>query len=661
MFQVPATPPAGEVPLDIDLSVFDALEAPDLFNEPLGIRPDDPVPGDAPIALSGRDLERFKYRLDLSLSKAKGKMTKVHADARMDRQVYKTLERDQEYPGQPNVTTPISANKSDGLLAQLIDAMEQRPLASFVPEGIGRPAERAAQVAPLCAAYLEREINRGGSRERIVRELSKEAVKVGTGIGKLGAVQHPSGEWFMQVTGVIPLERVFFDRLSVPNLKHCFTAYEERIAYYQLEEMADAGLIDRTALERIRMSHSSEFIRSEEEKEAEFMEGSHAFEEENAVHKIYNCYLRFRPSDGGGKSEIYEAVWSDTWKELLAVRLNPVREAFDHPPMYLVRVGKEAGHLLGRGIMRRLAPIQQMADNAINSHLAINDLAAAPPFLYRQQSPFGRLMASQRRIVPGIGIPTLNAPDQGDVKIIDAFRNPGLSLQDISVAQDMADKATYTEEAIGTSAARKTLGQFRVEVQRGTMRVRLDIGDIAYDHAVGLTMLWAMIVAYKVKPHGIVEVEEGGRFLATRDIFTEEIQEVMDGIILPMFEAGEIGLQDLMDLEEEFNQRLTDDMIPSARRSDLTVHLTGTKVIADKAAELEMLGELTPIILQGISLMREDSYWNYHVRSIIEAMGFKDVEKRVPPDPGRILQDDGLRQQLGQPLAETIMHSSSMV
>ena len=114
-------------------------------------------------------------------------------------------------------------------------------------------------------------------------------------------------------------------------------------------------------------------------------------------------------------------------------------------------------------------------------------------------------------------------------------------------------------------------------------------------------------------------------------------------------------------METEFNMRLTDDMIPSARRSDLTIHLTGTKIIADKAAELEMLRELTPLILQGIELARQDSYWNYHMRSIIDAMGFKDIEKRIPADPGKVLDDPAQRLALGNPLAQTITHSSNMV
>lgn len=660
MFDIPQGDPFGAggsdfgAGTDFDFDSFlSDLDAAPLFEDPLGgITGSEP-----PIALQGEDLQRFQFRLEQSLARAKQQMYTIHQDARHDRRVYDVMEREQEYPGQPNLTTPISANKADGLLAHIVDAIEQRPLASFSPEGLGAPAEKAARVAPLCAAYLEREINRGSSRERLIRELPKEAVVVGTGIAKLAMVQHPSGEWFTQVGEIIPIERFYVDRIRVSNLKHVFSAYEERYPYYQLEEMADAGLLDPLELEKLRSANETPEP-SETEKEAEFYERQHAYQGETSVHTIYYCYMRYRPL-GGGKAELYEAIYNETYRTLLAVRLNPAAEAFDHPPLALVRVGKKPGHLFGRGLMRRLAPIQRMADNAVNSHIAINDLAASPPFQYKQHSPFGRLMAEKRRLVPGVGIPTLGTPDRGDVQPLQ-FNNPGLSLQDISVAQSFADKATYTEEAIGTTSDRKTLGQFRVEMQRGTMRVRLDLGDLAYDMAQLLTMMWSVMLAYKVKPAGIVEVEEGGKFLGAREIDTDEITELMDGIIMPLFQQGQIDVTVLEQFEEEFNGRLTDSTVPSGRRSDLTISLSGTKVIADKATELEMLVELTPYILQGLELAKADTYFNYHLRSILLAMGFKDIDKRIPPDPG-VVVDAQARQQLGEPLAQTINHSSNMV
>lgn len=642
---------------------------PSMFDEGFGVMPmfgdasafGDPGfnPEDGPMALQGEDLDRFKYRLKLSLDTARGKMQFIHEDAMNDRRVYMTMERETEYPGQSNLTTPISANKADGLLAHIVDAIEQRPLASFVPEGIGKPAEIAARVAPLAAAALEREINRGGSRERLIRDLSKEAVVVGTGIGRLSLVEHPSGEWFVKVADIIKIENFFVDRVAVDNLKHTFCGYEERKPLYQLEEMADSGLLDPEAVTKLRNTHVGTFTETVGEEAALFRETHHSFQEEVTVQKIFYCYMRFRAA-GDMKAELYEAVWSDEHQLLLAVRKNPVREAFDHPPLMLWRVGKTPRHLFGRGVIRRLVPEQEMADNAINAHLALNTLAASPPFMYKQNGPFGRLMQNERRIVPGIGIPTLDYPSREEVKTIE-IHNPGLSLQDVSVAQAFADRATYTEEAIGTSSDRKTLGQFRVEVQRGTMRVRLDLGDLAYDASIGLSMIWSMMVAYKVKPSGVIEVEEGGKFLGYSQIDAEEIGEVMNSIVLPLWNSDEVTMGELQELESEFNGRLTDGLIPSARRNDLTIHLTGTKIIADKATELDMLHQLTPYMLQGLELAKVDPWWNLHLRSIIDAMGFKDIDRRVPPMPeGQDTQDPMQAQMMRQQMGEMVSRSSNL-
>lgn len=625
---------------------FSSLSPPELFQ-------DTPPGSESPIALSGRDLERFRWRLDQSLERALTQMAPIHADARRDRQVYRTMRRTQDYEGQPNLTTPLAMNKVDGWLAQAIEAIEQRPFGSFVAEGIGQPAEHAAQVAPVCAAYLEREINRGGSRELLARELTKEAAVVGTGICKLAMIQHPSGEWFAKPTTIIPLEDFYVDRIRVSNLKHAFSAYRDRLPYYLIQEMADNGLLDRDAVQRLGALVTANLEPTEAEREAGFHETSNAFQEENVIHELFWCYMRFG-------SVLYEAVWAKQHKVLLAVRPNPVGDAFDHPPLGLLRIGKTPGHLFGRSIVRRLDAIQEMSDNAVNTHLSLNNLAASPPFVYNQNSPFGRLVESKRRLLPGIGIPSLGSPKANDVLPLQ-FNNPGLALQDVGVAQTFADKATYTEEAIGSTQSRKTLGQFRVEVQRGTMRIHLDLGDLAYDMSQILTMLWSMVVRYKVIPSGIVEVEEGGRFLAAEEVTREEIEGVMDELVVERYNAGELTTQDIADLEAEFNKRLTNDTVPSARRSDLTIMLTGTKVIADKATELEMLVELTPYILQGLELAKQDTYFNYHLRSILESMGFKDIEKRMPPDPGQAMMDPAQRQELSQPLAETIMRSSNMV
>ena len=122
-----------------------------------------------------------------------------------------------------------------------------------------------------------------------------------------------------------------------------------------------------------------------------------------------------------------------------------------------------------------------------------------------------------------MGIPTYSSPDKGDVATLQ-LPNPGLNIQDVSIAQQFASQATYTEEAIGSSPqGRRTLGQFQVEVQKGTIRLRLDLADFAYDMAYFLKMYWAFINAYKIGPQGVVEVTEKGKLIASRRIGRSEL------------------------------------------------------------------------------------------------------------------------------------------
>lgn len=647
MFDLPTNEPGG--------NIFADVLDPSIPNEAMPFAVPEPS-GEGAIELSGEDLKRFIFRFDHSLSNAEARMEKIHRNARIDRAIYRMMEKEQDYPGQPNITTPLSANKADGVLAHIVDAIEQRPFASFTPEGIGKPAELATQVSRVCEAYLEREINKSHSRERYARELPKEAAQVGTGICKLGMAQHPNGEWFAQADRIIRLEHFYVDRIAVPNLKHTFCAFQFRERYYTLEEWAEQDYIDQIALDEIRALNSANATRTFEEEEAEFEEFNFAMQEENAVYRLYEGYMRFRPA-GESKSEIYQCIWSPEYKKPLSIRKNPVREAFDAPPLKLVRIGKQPGNLFGRGIMRRLNAEQRMSDNGINNHLAMNNLAASPPFMYRMHSPFGKAL-DKKTLKPGQGIATIGAPGDGDVKILE-FPNNGLALQEVDIANAFADKATYTEEAIGTSAGRKTLGQFRVEVQRGSMRLKLDLGDFAYDMADLMTMVWAMVNAYKISADGVVEVEEGGKFLGSKQIEGYEAYQVMDEILSGMIDSGQVREDELQEIMQSFPDRLTAGIIPSARRGDLTISLTGTKVIADKAAELEMLFELTPYITSLLEGARQDSYLNYHLRTIVEAMGFKDAAKRIPDDPGVIIDDPIQRQQLTQPFNEMLNKSSN--
>jgi hypothetical protein len=592
-----------------------------------------------PVQLAGEDLRVFMFRFRAMLESAITNMATVHDDARKDRMFYKMQAREQDYDGQPNITTPITANKTDGVIAHIRDAVEQRPLVAVSVDGVGRSAEEAAEVAPLIEAYVEREINRSGSREVITSHSIREAAVVGSAPTVLSVAVHENGEPFIQLE-VIPLEDFFVDDINAKSLDDIGMAYRKRYRMYELDEMARENFIDQEAVDKIRKFISDRERPTNEEKDKHFNPDA-SLQEDMAPRTVYYGYMRYRPM-GSPAATLYQVVYHRASQTPLALRPSPYADAFDGPNVELMRIGKVSDSLFGRGIPRRLASQQEMGDNAINNHLALNNLAANPPFQYRANSPFGKYLERVGRfgIRAGVGIPTMAQPDQGDVAMM-KFENPGLNLTDVNLANQFASQATYTEEAIGaTSAGRKTLGQFQVEVHKGTIRLRLDLADFAYDAARLLTKYYAMMCAYKIIPSGIVEIEESGKLLAAYDVPKDEVRQSVEASLVPMLMSGEIPPQDMAEVDAELWESLTHGRIPSAIRNDITISLSGTRIIADKIAELEMLNQLSAYILAPgmMEVLENDDYANFHIRSIIRQMGLDSIEKRIPQPPGRHMQ-----------------------
>lgn len=653
---MPAAPAQGPLGLPSSLSDLDAM----LGMEEVGGAIVPVTSQGNPIQLEGEDLRVFMFRFRAMLENAITNMATIHDDARRDRMFYKMQAREQDYDGQPNVTTPITANKTDGVIAHIRDAVEQRPLVAVSVEGVGRSAEDAAEVAPLIEAYVEREINRSGSREVITSHSIREAGVVGSAPAVLSIAVHENGEPFIQIE-VIPLEDFFVDDINAKTVDEIGLAYRKRYRMYELDEMARDGFLDQGAVDKIRKFVSDREKPTNEEKDKHFNPDA-SLQEDMAQRTIYYGYMRYRPMGAMGAT-LYQVIYHRASQTPLAVRPSPYSDAFDGPNLELLRIGKTSDSLFGRGIPRRLAAQQEMGDNAINNHLALNNLAANPPFQYRANSPFGKYLERVGRfgIRAGVGIPTMSAPDQGDVAPM-KFENPGLNLTDVNLANQFASQATYTEEAIGaTSAGRKTLGQFQVEVHKGTIRLRLDLADFAYDASRLLTKYYAMMCAYKIIPAGVVEIEESGKLLGAYEVPRDEVRESIEASLVPMLMSGEIPPQDMAQVDSELWESLTHGRIPSAIRNDLTISLSGTRIIADKIAELEMLNQLSAYILAPgmLEVLAQDDYANFHIRSIIRQMGLDSIEKRIPQPPGRHM-DPQARDAALAPFQQTFQRLSTV-
>ena len=603
------------------------------------------------IVLAGEDLRRFHYRFKVALANAKTQMETIHAEAERDRKIYKTVPRKPLYDGGPDITSPLSADYTDGLRAHIKDAIEQRPLVSFTADGIGRAAEEATEVAPIYEALLEREINRSGSRKKIANDIPDEAIIVGTSIVKLGLSRHGQ-EIFAQTSRLIRLENFFVDRITADDLRDVFCAYRYKERFYNLSDDARKGLLDAAVVEELRPRYSSTEEEVPEEHEQTFHEDA-AYQEENALITLYCGYMRFRP-EGAQESLLYECIYHNDTHKILALRENPAGKAFSAPPLDLIRVSKQPGYLFGRGVVRRLENEQKIADRGINNHLAVNDMAAAPPVQYNVNNPIAAKLAADRVLEPAMWIPNYGPPDRNDILPIQ-IPNNGLAYGEYEIALGMAQRRTYTDEAIGqSSSTRKTLGQFRTEVAKGTLKLRLDLSDVAYDMAEMLKKLWAMIIAYKLEPAGIMSVEPMGKLLANREMGEREVAAAVIEVAAEMLNAEELDFDDIQELTESWPEMLTHGRVPSAKRMDLTLSLSGTKIIADKVGELDVEMQLMPIMLNLIQGATMDTYINHWGRSILRKAGMTDIEKRWPQDPGTVIDNPAERFALVQQLNQLV-------
>jgi hypothetical protein len=614
-----------------------------------------------PIELTGKDLQRFKYRADQMISNSRMKMRTIHEEAKKDREWALAIPKTPKYEGGPDITMPIIAGKDQGLAAHMRDAIEQRPLASITPAGIGLSDESATNIAPLCEAYLEREINRTNSREIVASAMPKEVAEVGTSLVELSLTEI-GGETYIQLGNIIRIENFYCDRINVDTLAETSCWYEYKERHYELEDAAELGIYDRDAID-VMASASSNAKLSQEEENLNFNEGD-TFAEENSLRDLIRGFMRFRP-DGEKETYLYEFVRGSDNMEYLSIRRTKFTMAFNAPPIGIARIGKRAGTLFGRGLGRRLEAQQKMADKYINNHLAATDFMGSPPYLYRANSAIGNAIerTSKRGLLPGQAIPTIGMPNVRDIEPLQLFNSgSGFNLQNVDIATRFSDVSTFAEAAIGSDSgsSRKTLGQFQIEVQNGTLRLRSDLSDFAYDMAIILKMYWASVVAFKIIPSGVVEIEDGGKLIAVDDIDADELSVAIARILNPLTSTGRLDMETASKFQAEYNSMLTNGMIPGVRRPDMSISLSGTRVIADKVSELQLQFQLLPTAVQLFEGARQDSVINYWLRSLVIAAGFKDVDKRVPADPNATV-DPATRSQLLAPYMQMLQTSSNMI
>ena len=629
---------ADEIPLtDTDPNTFDPL---DLLGTDEGL-----------IALSNEDEQRLLYQVRDALSKAEGVMANVRQRARIDRNYYEMLEKIPAYKDGPNYTVPTTRNKTDGVFSHILETIEQTPLFS-----VSGYTEDDIAVAAVNQAYLEREVAFGDNRERLTSGTVKETGVVGTAFVYLEMVEGPNNEPFVQA-GIAKLENMFIYPVEVNDLSQCFVARRFKQPYYILEEQAERGLLVPERVEKLRSSFAVGDSLVPNKTQPDQTQDFH-FSEEMHPHELFEFYIRFRPK--GEKISLFHGIYHQPTHQLLRATLNPYREAFDAPPYRNVRFMSHENYALGTSLPSVLRTPQKIFDDALNSRAAYNRIAATPPYLYNWNNKQLR-KALQDGIIPGMGIPNMGPMDRRDIGAIE-FPHPNLTIQDMEMARQLADEATYNDATIGgiSGTTRKTKYQFQTEFNVGMLRLRLNLRDYIYDMSSVGQMIRAMQVAYKVRREGIVKVDTDSRIsklLSFTPITTEMLSQDIPQILLSM-PPEELQDFDLVGFATDFERMLVNNTIPPASHQGLKVSMTGSKIISDKVYESAMYEEFASYISLLPHAAEDTRIW-YYLKRVAESKGIIDWRRLIGEDPQTKL-DNATFSQIVQPFNEVMQRRSTV-
>lgn len=595
------------------------------------------------ISLNPEELKHFKNLYFSAIEQSRAAMLKIHNNFRHYEMVL-AMEKRLSGKGDdaPSYTSPLSRNKAEGFISHIKDAIEQSELFSFTTRSVGSLAHEGRTLAGLFASYLEREVILSNSREIITTMIPSEVAFFGTAIVPISVSHLPvNGEYFFQVEPPVPLTSFFVDRIDTWNIWQTNPGYVVKYRLSDLFDMAERGMLDYETILRLGESLATHTPTDYEAKQGHFINTS--FDNlDNRLVDVRRAYFRYRPLSGD--RVIYFQVYSyENTREILGVSPNPYAVVFNAPPLAAFRIGKRPNRFFGEGIIERLLSTQDMLDNEINNYFTISGLQTNPPLEVRNGSPFALALTRNnntlRGIKPGLVIPKQGLGSGNDVTPIQFDVDLRTFFGNYNLLKEFGDKSSFSEEALGTSSdSRKTLGQFQAEAQRGLLRVRKDLAEFAYDASVLGEMLWSCCIQ-KIKSKGIVEIYEGGKYLAYNNIPFKAFQEIVSDSLGLEFANGNLSLEEIGQYITEFMAKLTNGKIPGVNRRDMTVTLKGTKVIADKMAEGMVYIQLTPYLTSLLPLAEQNSYANKHLRAIFESFGIKDTDHRLPPDPNQTQMD----------------------
>lgn len=666
--------------------------------EPVGIT-GATVPGEAaPIDVSFRDvgpagnvsaqlqldqynLDRLMHRVRQAHGEAIAAKGKVDRDAVRDRQAYDLEDKVQAYKGQPNITLPLTRNKVDGGIGQLIAAaFDSDTIAAADPL-----TDEAVDVAPIYDALMDRELKLDGADQTLKMSL-REAAIVGTSFVGFNLTRMSTGETAIQAN-LVRLENFHFFPLEVDDLSDCTTFERYTMPYFRMKEQAAAGVFDPGKVAEMKNRYGSSQPLTKEAKDAQSQ--TSFWDDETATKELLRVYIRYTPESKENlyastptsdlrPPTLYQVICEKSSFLPLSVKPNPLREAIDMPPYAPMRIAKRAGWLPGGSWAKLLRAVQKIADDAMNDRMAYNKFAITPVIQGDSSNPiFQRLEKTGGRLVPGTVIPTNGRPDMAGIQALQ-LPSPVVTIEDLNLAVEWADQGTHSDFQLSGQmpTKRATLGEVQMARGAGELKLRVNMLDFADDFTNALKMAWALIDAYKVDPQGVMEVSRDGatHLVSSDEITPEMMSEQVQAMVQEAQQSQDMEtLQELATkikmvddpmtgmptgvIEKIGDYKLTKGGVPSTRRGDIGWGLASMSTVADKATLRANLDAFAPYMQWLPQADMDTRTWEFlKMRAV--AADIKGYKKFLGADPKRSLPPEAFA-QMQQPVQENLAKRSA--
>lgn len=529
---------------------------------------------EAPLQLMGDALEELQLLVDKLLDSA------ISGRQGLDKRVaqwrlYHSLERRTRVPweGAPNVTTPFVRQKTDGMEAHLIAAINLDPMFSAKPY-----SAEAEKVQIAFETAMERELDRSNSRPEMFSAIH-DAVVTGTGHLKHVVLDDAQG-------GFVCSDRfVRFENLYVwptnTRQRHQLSYFERyHKSFWELREDAGLGVYDEEQLDKIHAEPGVEGID----------------DIDHTVHELWQCHVRFR-------GNLWIVDYHKSSQVILAAFPSPWTRFFNYAPYTPIYVKRDPAGYYGQSIAGVLESLQEVSDAVFNNELASAQFKMRPLAMVRRNSAIARKLKETGGIVPS-GVLEIDGPLEESIRFVDHQPNP-FNYQMLMLVGQMAEEATFSDMMIPgdpTGGKRVTATWARLSSSVASMKLRLHLITLQECLAKHADDKWRLIYHYVIQPRGIYEI---------------------------------VGSQSTIRLATESITLPDGTFIPGAIRDDIQWIVKGGDTVPDKDIRLSKLFELITMLPVIKEAHVSRPIW-FIVRNILETMdifNWKEIIGPAPPEP----------------------------